>query len=98
MGPEVAFIGAFFAWVTEYGPWSIVVYGLWMIGTRRLMLAREYDRLADEADRVADKAKARETELVGEVEFWRSRHLQMLDVAQTAMGALSSGGQRRAGS
>lgn len=79
----------------EYGPWGFVVYGLWMIGTRRLMLAREYDRLADEAERVAEKAKAREAELVGEVQFWRSRHLQMLDVAQTAMGALS-GGSRRA--
>lgn len=82
---------AFFSFVVEQGPWAIVVYGLWLIGTRRLRLDREYDKLAGDAEDAAVKAVEREAKLVGEVEFWRSRHLQQLEMSQTAMGALSGG-------
>lgn len=93
MGPELAGISAALDLVREYGPWSIVMLTVWAIGTRRLTLGREYDELTRRLRSQADRAKDREEALEREISFWRDRHLQLMDVTQTALRALSGGQQ-----
>lgn len=77
-----------------YGPWLVVVGLLLGIRTGELVLRREYLKLVDDAAKAATKAQDREAELIDEIQFWRTRHLQSLDMAQSAMGALTTRSHR----
>ncbi len=98
MSPELAALATVWGMVVNYGPWFVVFLlcsgGVWAVKTRQLFLAREYDKLADDCEKATAKATEREKELVAEVQFWRTRHLQQLELAQSALTALNSGGSR----